>query len=291
MEVRTPTTGKLAPDVPGFESLGAADASDFLFDPPSVVTGDRIERVGAALRLPLPGTPDDTGRQREKPRGAGTGWLFLHRYRGGGLEAWRARFTHPRSTSLAARHWNLICHLQANGLAAPQLVAMGERAPAVAGAESFLITRELEGFVPLAERLAAERDRGVRRRALRSLALALQQLFRCGAWLPRTSATNLLVQARDSDDCVALQITNLRSEQQLFHGLDVARARLPAIAFTSFERGRILAEVTFDRRVELVAKLARECGDRLSARERRELLVALFPDRAQARSAARACGR
>jgi hypothetical protein len=290
LEVSARTTCKLAPDVPGLEALGASDASDFLEDPPRVVTGDRVERVGSALRLPLPGTPDSTGRQREKPRGAGTGRLYLHRYRGG-FAGWRARFTHPRSASLAARHWNLICHLQAHGLAAPQLVALIERGPGVTASESVVITRELEGFVSLAEWLASERERGARRRALRSVALAFQQLFRCGAWLPRTSATNLLVQARDSEDCAALQITNLRSEQQLFHGLDVVRARLPAIAFTSFDRGRILGEVPPAKRVEWLAKLSRETESLLGDRERRELLVSLIPDREASRSAARSCRR
>jgi hypothetical protein len=285
----TRITVKLAPDVPGLEALGARDASELFGDPPSIVTGDRAERVGSALRLPLPGTPDATGRQREKPRGAGTGLLYLRRYRPGGLEGWRARFTHPRSTSLAARHWNLICHLQAHGLAAPQLVALAERGGGVAGAESLVITRELEGFVPLAEWLAAERDRGARRRGLKSLALALQQLFRCGAWLPRTSATNLRIQARDSDDCAALQITNLRTEQQLLAGLDVVRARLPAVAFTSFASGRILSEVPLEKRFELLAKLSRECGERLSIRERCEVLVRLFESRDDALQAAWRC--
>jgi hypothetical protein len=282
-------TLKLAPDIPSLESLGASAPDDFFADPPRVVTADRATNVGSAIRLPLPGTPDEHGRQHETPRGAGTGYLQLCRFPAGGLEGWRARLTQPRSSSLAARQWNLICHLRAHGLAAPDLVALGERNSGAIASESFLITRELEGFVPLAEWLAQTRDRATRRRGLRSLALALAQLFHSGAWLPRTSFAGLMIQTRDGDDCAAIQLVNLASEQDVLRERGLVRARLPAIAFTQFARGRIVPTISARRRKELLAALAREAGSLVSPRERRELLVALRIRGADARELSKRC--
>lgn len=258
---------KLAPDIASLEALGAHALDDFLADPPALVTADRIRPRGAALEVPLPGTPDERGRQRERPRGAGTGLLLLQRFPSGGIEGLRARLTHPRSTSRAARQWNLICHLQANGVAAPQLVALGERGGAPLGAESFLLTRALEGFVPVARWLAEERDASRRRRGLKSIALACAQTLRCGAWLPRTTLSGLSIHVED-DSCAALKIVNLKSEQALLRTRGLVRARLPAVAFTEFERGRILSRISARRRDQWLTALAREARTLTSERER-----------------------
>lgn len=288
MDSRTAGFLKLAPDVGGLDALGARGLDDLFGDPPSLLTGDRARPLGTTLRLPLPGTPDESGRQREKPRGAGTGYLFLRRYPAGGVDGLRARLLQPRSSSCAARDWNLICHLQAHGLSAPQLVALAERGARPFGAESVLVTRELEGFVTLRAFLERRGPRAERRRALKSLALAFAQLLRCGAWLPRLSTDNVLVQ-EDDNDCVALRIVNLQTEQTLLRERGLARSRLPAIAFTQFERGRILPRISARRRDELVAALARDAGAALSRRERLELLVRLGYTRTQAELLAARC--
>ncbi len=199
---------KLASDVPGLEALGASAPDDFFAVPPRLVTADRALQLGDSYSLPLPGTVDADGKQHEKPRGAGTGQLLVRRFAPAAFEAWRVRFTHPRSTSSAARHWNLMCHLQAQGLATPPLVALFERH---GGAESVLVTRELDDFEALSAWLAREHLRDVRRRGLASLALALAQLLRCGAWLPRTTLANVMIQTPESHDCVALKLVNLAS--------------------------------------------------------------------------------
>ncbi len=268
--MQTAPTVRLAPDVPDLAALGAREPGDLLLESPRLETAARIEPFGAWLRVPLPGTPDRAGRQHERPRGAGTGYLWLKRF-GAGAPAWRARFTHPRSTSLAARQWNLACHLQAAGVTTPQLVALVEAPGIVTAGASVLIVRELEGFVPLRAWLASGRDAALRARGLESLALALAAVLRCGAWLPRTSANNLLLQARDSDDCVALQITNLGSEQALLRERGLVRARLPSIAFTDLGDGRIRPALAARARSAWLAGVQRELADLLAPHEAREL--------------------
>lgn len=280
---------KLAPDVPGLEALGASTLDDLFADPPRTVTSGRARRLGESWIVPLPGTPDEHGRQHEKPRGAGTGLLYVRRFAPGGVAGVRARFTRPRSSSLAARHWNVICHLQANGLAAPQLVALAERGASLLGSESVLVTRDLEGFVPLRTFLETVDRRVERRRALHSLALALVQLARCGAGLPSTTLDNLRVQ-RDDEDCVALKIVNLQSEQSLLRERELARTRLPAIAFTSFSGARLGRRPDARELDSLLVALAGAAGPLLSRRERLELLVRLGFTRAAAALAVR-CDR
>lgn len=279
---------KLAPDVPGLESLGARELDDLFADPPRTVTSSRVQRAGARFVVPLPGTPDEHGVQHEKPRGAGTGLLHVERFGRGGWAGLSARFTHPRSTSLAARAWNLTCHLQAHGVATPQLVALGERGASLFGAESVLVTRELEGFVSLREFLRTADKRSERRRALHSLALALVQVERCGAWLPTTSADNLMVQ-RDDEDCVAIKIVNLHSEQALLRERGLARSRLPSVAFTAFAGGSIRPSLARSERDAQLAKIARDVGALLSRRERLELLVRLGFTRERASALAAHC--
>lgn len=272
---------KFAPDVAGLEALGASTLDDLFADPPRTVTSERARRVGASWIVPLPGTPDDDGIQHEKPRGAGTGLLYVRRFEAGGMAGIRARFTQPRSASLAARRWNVMCHLQARGLATPQLVALAERGSSPLGRESVLVTRELEGFVSLRSFFATVTGSGERRRALHALDLALVQLERAGVSLPGTTLDNLLVQ-RDDEDCVALKIVNLQSEQSLLKERRLARSRLPGIAFTSFHDARFVRPQGPTERHALVVQLANAAGALVSRRERLEMLVRLGVARASA---------
>jgi hypothetical protein len=272
---------QLAPGVPGIDALGASSAADWLGDGSGLETGDRLQVVWSGpvetiARIPLPGTPDERGLQRERPRGAGTGWLVLHRYSGGGAELMRARFTRPRSESLAARRWNLICHLRAHGLGAPELVAMGEGRPG----ESFLLERELEGFAPLPLVIASEPPAERRRLIVRSLGLTLAGLFRSGTWLPRLRPESILVQLDEaggvrpgSEACAALEIESLRLEAGTLRALRLRRRRLPGVAFAELDRGRVLASVSARRRRRLLAALDRELPRSVTALERKKVLA------------------
>jgi hypothetical protein len=278
---------KLAPDVVGLESLGVTELVQLFESPPRTLTAARIHRCGPHWVVPLPGTPDEAGVQHEKPRGSGTGLLHLRAFPAAPLASLGARLTHPRSTSLAARTWNLICHLQAHGIAAPQLVALAERRRGF-GVESLVITRELEGFVSASEFFRTQTKRSERRRAVHSLALACTQLWRSGTRLPSTAADNLLIQ-RDDEDCVALKIVNLQSEQSLLRERGLARTRLPAIAFTSFDGGSIVREVQPREREQLLVRLSKELGESLTRRERLEWLARLGYSRASAAALAARC--
>lgn len=289
MNATAAVLSKLAPGVDSFDALGAHSAEDFFADPPRIQTAERARREASAVLLPLPGTPDESGRQFERPRGSGTGWLRLERYPAGGLEGLRARCTHPRSSSRAARTWNLICHLQAHGIAAPQLVGFAERGSSPFGAESWLLTRELEEFEPFARWLADERDDSRRRRGLDSLALSVSQLFRCGAWLPRTTLAGLRIHSH-GEDCAALAIENLRRERSLLSERGLVRSRRPAVAFTEFERGRVLARISPRRRDEWLAALAREAKDVTTVRERERFAARIVGNSTERRALAARCG-
>ena len=275
------TSLRLAPGVPGIEALGASRAEDWLGDGSALETGDRIEIVSAGpvetvALIPLPGTPDETGRRRERPRGAGTGWLVLHRYRRGGAELLRARLTRPRSASLAARRWNLICHLRAHGIGAPQLVAMGEGGPG----ESFLLERELDGFAPLPRVLDAGPSGRRRGAVLRSVGLSLGALFRSGTWLPRLRPGSILVQLDPaggvrpgSEHCAALEIESLQLEAGTLRSLRLRRRRLPGVAFVDLDRGRVLDSISPRRRRRLLESLDRALPADVRPLERRRVLA------------------
>ena len=274
------STLQLAPGVPGLEALGASAPEDFLealagalpgsTGPGSsgprftgLVTADRLELlrrgpVETVARLPLPGTPDRTGVQREQPRGAGTGMLILRVWRGGGVELLRARVTNPRSASLAVRRWNLICHLVASGIGAPALVAMGE-----SRGTSFLVERELDGFESLAALAARGLEPRRRRLIVRSVGMTLSGLFRSGTWLPELSADDILIQraAMDGshegpDTCAALEIQDLQAEREALGQLKVRRNRLPGVAIGEYRRGRVLPAISPRRRRRLLRSLA-----------------------------------
>ncbi len=279
---------KLAPDVVGLESLGVAELEQLFESPPRTVTSSRARRSGPHWIVPLPGTPDEDGIQHEKPRGSGTGLLHLRRFPLAPLASLGARLTHPRSTSLAARTWNLICHLQAHGIAAPQLVALAERRRGF-GVESLVMTRELEGFVSAREFFRTQSKRSERRRAVHSLALACTQLWRSGTRLPETGADNLLIQ-RDDEDCVALKIVNLQSEQSVLKERGLARTRLPAIAFTNFDGGSIVRDVPTKDREHLLVRLSADLGESLTRRERLEWLARLGYTQTSAAALAARCG-
>jgi hypothetical protein len=263
-----PPSLRLAPDVPDLAALGAQALEDFLAEPPRVVTAARVRRAGAWWSVPLPGTPDEHGIQHEKPRGAGTGRVLVRAWNGGGLDRWRMRVTHPRSTSAAARHWNLTCHLQAHGVGAPRLVALGER-----GGESFVIVRALDDFTPPSKWLTSEREVRARRCGLRSLVLALDALLRSGAWLPGRSLDNVMIQT-GADDCVAVQLVNLRGETELLRERGLVRVRLPVIAFTNFDGGRIYPKLSRDKRIEFLRASGGVVAANLSDRERMRVVRA-----------------
>jgi hypothetical protein len=281
----------LSPEVSSLADLGASAPED-LFDPIRLVTGRRVERLyegpgRRVLRLPLPGTPDAQGHMPEPPRGAGTGWLQVQLFRGGAAESARLHLTRPRSSSPAAREWNLACHLLATGVAVARPVALIERGRGLGVQHSCLVTRELEGWVPLGEWLESHSGAD-RKLGLTSVGACLARVFHARAWFPRLALDDLLVEdrpltesveARD-DDCAALTLERMRARQALRADLaatGLRLARLPSAALGRLSGGRLVARIAPRRRLQLLERLCNEAHQRasLTDSERRRVWVQL----------------
>lgn len=245
----------------------------------------------SVVRYPLPGTPDQAGLVHERPRGAGTGWVWLVRYQpapGGRRRSWRARITAPRSTSLAAREWNLFCCLQAAGVATPELLAVGEESSPVFAARSFLVMRELEGWQRLDGWLSDAVSDDRRRRAATALGATLGALARSGARLPELSATELWIaeSGQQGGACALEQIAQVRAAADE-SPLALPRRRLPGIAISSAAGGGLGNPLSGSEPLELLRGLeqrAPELDARFARRVARQVLGPTW------RSAARPAG-
>ena len=256
---------QLGPGVPGRRSLGAESFDDFM-GRGSLEGEDRAELVEehgsfSVVRYPLPGTPGDDGRLTGPPRGAGTGWVRLARYRGGGLlDSLRVRFTEPRSVSFAARDWNLICHLRSFGVGTPEPLCVGSAKGGGFSRDSFLVTRELSREVPLGEWLVRVHDPRARSSGLEALGATFARLFGSRVELPGLTARSIFVGVqREEQECDDHGPPGTASEMR--------RRRLPAVVLTEVRGGRIGNESTLEARAELLARLFREVQDRMSVRD------------------------
>jgi len=284
---------RLAPELPDLASLGADGPEVLLEGCGGLETADRIEVVRAQgsythLRLPLPGTPDAEGKWREPPRGAGTGWLRVRHWRDVPLELLRARLHAPRSTSHAARRWNLACHLLASGVGAPRPLALIERQRGLR-TTSVLVEFELEGFEPLPRWLERTPSGPARTRGLRSLALAVSALMRSGTWLSGCRAQDVLV-AEDEpalSDCGVERLARLQADLARWRARGLVRARLPAIAFAGLDGGTLRADLPPARRLTWLAGLERTLPEavRPVSRERARLALGALADVRAARTA------
>jgi len=153
------------------------------------------------VRFALPGTPDARGNLSAKPRALGTGFLWLTIPRGSTRELLRARFTAPRSLSLAEREWNLLCVLRAAGVGTCEPLLVGALGAGLVSARSFLLVRAPAVAFPLSrwlrtDALGAERERG-----LAALGLFLGRLGRAGVRLAGLSAADLWITPSGSGEC------------------------------------------------------------------------------------------
>ena len=249
----------LDPGVPDLAALGAPAAEAWLegFEAPGgeLVTSDGGREV---RRVPLPGTL--SGR----PRGAGTGWVLWIRYGPAALaERLFARFTHPRSDSLAGREWNLFCALRRAGVATPAPLALVWEEHPLFAPRSALVTRALEGATPLEAWFARAGDPARRRRACTALGLALARMGAAGIDLPLAPGRLLLLEDEDptrpaspADACGLEQVLAAR-RAPVDVGRPVRWRRLPEVVVADARGGRIRRHPTTRR---LVARLARDPG-------------------------------
>jgi hypothetical protein len=265
----------LAPGIPSLESLGAHAFDDF-FRTPGAPGFERAKLIRSRdgieeIRYPLPGTPkapDESAGPRGRPMGAGTGFLILRRFTRSTLrERWRARFTHPRSTSLAEREWNLMCRAREQGVATPEPLAVGRGDGAIFAERSFLVVRELDDVLSLRQWSEASLDSRLGQRVRDSLVLALERLWSAGLWLPTLNADNILVgPPRNPDggdpDCVARRIVEMQTgTKDPVDSATIGALKwgvLPEIVFTEFRGGSMTAQVSTRRRNKLLHELGRE---------------------------------
>jgi hypothetical protein len=260
---------RLAPGIPDLGALGVASAAE-LFDE-AFLPGPRAELLergarGSRLRYPLPGTSGPDGRRADRPRGAGTGWLVLERWRTASLaELLRARFTAPRSASLAERAWNVACHLRAHGVATPEPVAVGAAGAGLVSRRSFLLLRELDGYESLARWLDLELSSASRRRGAESLGRALGRLAGSGIELPALDPRSI----------------HLSIEPDLADGACQAESggppknRWPSIAFSALAGARLTRAEPAPRLARLLARLDAELRLAPAATPRLRLRAAL----------------
>jgi len=238
---------QLGPGVPDLRALGVAEVGELIdgdLERAMEIAGDG---AGALWRLPLPGTVGADGRRHEKPRGAGTGWMRLRRWSDGSwAELLRARFTEPRSASLAERAWNVACHLRANGVGTPDLVAVGARGGGLVSRRSFLMLRELDGFETLERWLAQEISLPSRRRGAIAIGSALGKVLRAGCVLPRLDARTLHLSIEPD---VAACLAESGGEK---------RNRMPSVVVSALEDARIDAAAPRRRARELLRLLDAE---------------------------------
>jgi hypothetical protein len=262
---------RLDPRLAGLHALGVERVAQLLGDDDAPLERAQalVSRAGRErLRFPLPGTPERPGGGLSgRPEGAGTGWVLLERWRRAPLlTLLRSRLTAPRSASLAERRWNLLCHLRAHGVGTPEPLAVGARGNGLVSRDSFLVTREVEGFEPVPDWLAREERPDARRRGLRALGELFCKLKVAGVALPDLAPEHVLITAPAArgEGC---------GSAPAFGGL--RRNRLPSTCLVDVTGGTIQAALPPDRLVRMLRGVDRpELA--LSAAERlRIVLVAL----------------
>jgi hypothetical protein len=278
--------------VPDLHALGAREFEDLMGETGALEgeTPEGLVSTGehrSVLRYPLPGTVHRAGEKRALPRGAGTGFVYLTRWTGGGLGARaRARLVAPRSSSFAARAWNLLCHLREHGVGTAEPLAMGEEPAALFAARSFLATRELDGMLPLPEYLAHHADPAARRRLGEALGLFLSRIAVARVELPRLSPEHVFVSRTvGGDGCAANQLQEFQARRARGTALPV-RA-LPELALASVEGGRLLEREGPELRASLLGRLAAGLDPAWGATRRELLRVAHHSAGAGADRAAR----
>jgi len=275
----------LDPGVPDLVALGATAVDDLLG------TGAPLEgeahaephaeplapgRGVATLRVPLPGTV------RGRPRGAGTGWMVVRRY-DGAPGRWGARMTAPRSDSHAAREWNLLCALRGAGVVTAAPLAVAAEAHPLFARRSALVTRALEGVVPL-EAWWREAALGARRRACAALGMTLARLDAGGFDLPlEVSRLGLLQGGEDhaetAEDACGLEQVLAARRGGTTPDLGLRWRRLPEVVLLDVSGGRVRGGPTLER-------LARRVGPAgpWTASERRRIVMAATSDAARRRA-------
>jgi hypothetical protein len=277
---------KLWPGVPDLHALGARDFDDLIGASGELEGEERGEVLlesaeRSVLRYPLPGTLTRAGERPGRPRGAGTGFVYLTRWQGGSLrDKTAARLSAPRSLSFAARAWNLICHLREHGVGTAQPLAMGEETAALFSTRSFLATRELELMQPLADYLEANRGSTARRRLAHALGLLVARLFEARVELPTLSPETIFVSREGAgEECAAQKIQEVLAPVDKSCGSPVPgleKRPLPELAIASVHGGCVVESFKERESMDLLRRLGAGVAESWQLDERELLRVAHY---------------
>ena len=255
------------PGVPDLEALGATSFENLSGEDGELTGMDRGQVVSeepmrCVLRYPLPGTvtryePGAKAQGAGRPKGAGTGHVYLTRWRGGSLfSKLRARFGTPRSSSFATRSWNLICRLREAGVGTAEPLAVGERAGVFFAPTSFLVTRELYGMTPLPAYLDARRGADERRCLATALGLLLERLFEARVRLPRLRPDHIFVSPTpEATSCAAKKIREELGAASPQPSAPLPIRAMPELAISTVCGGDIVSSLSVDDRCEFLLRL------------------------------------
>ncbi|MFT5289025.1 MAG: hypothetical protein ACI8QS_001205 [Planctomycetota bacterium] len=251
-------TFRLAPDLPSFDSLGVSSPGVLLDEERPLDRARLVASEGAfeRLLLPLPGTPlEPGGSMTESPRGAGTGWVQLDRWRRVPLGTLLGlRFGNPRSSSVADRQWNLLCHLRAQGIGTPEPLAVGARGKGLVCRDSFLVTRAFEEGTVSLDQLVAGGDQGepspdAMEHAAKALIVVLRALGDARVNLPELDARGFWlrfsphvhdpkIEADKDAGCGLSQLASWRADRAM---AGLSRDPRPAVFVSNVGGGRLLS--------------------------------------------------
>ncbi|MFT7485410.1 MAG: hypothetical protein ACI9F9_001260 [Candidatus Paceibacteria bacterium] len=240
---------RLWPGVPDLRALGARSFEDLMGSTGELEGEPQGEPRPApgeveVLRYALPGTIHHPGTKPTAPRGAGTGFVDVWRWRGGPWgQRLSARFRSPRSESFAAHAWNLYCHLREAGVGTAEPMAMGQQNSMLFASESFLVTRAMEPMQSLREYLETNEDDRGRRQLCHALGLFLRRILQARVELPALTPATLFVSRRKLDaSCAIRKIADQaagRQPQVPTAISDLDTRPLPELALVDVHGGRI----------------------------------------------------
>lgn len=162
-----------------------------------------------------------------------------------------ARFTRPRSASLAEREWNLVCYARANGIASCEPLAVGaEKAPLFAES-SFFVAVPPRNVIGLAAWMKARLPGDVRARGAQALLAALDRAASANLHLELEREEELVLSAEEAlgavgeqqaGDCSPLGQLPARA------GTALERRPLPSVYVLDFTGARIGGRGSSERR-------------------------------------------
>lgn len=265
---------RLWPGVPDLLALGAESFEDLMGES-GELEGESVAEVRPSpagcriLRVPLPGTVHQPGKKPSRPRGAGTGYVDVIRWTGGAWsERFGTRFKAPRSSSFAARAWNLLCHLREAGVGTAEPMAMGQEQAPIFAKRSFLVTRALEPMMSLVEYLDENQEPEDQRHLAHALGLFLRRIFQAGVELPVLEPQMIFVSRLKKKPSCAIQ-----KIQEQSSGVapevpvpDLSTRALPELALADVQGGRIHGELSIETRVNVLSHLTRRLAPGLRLR-------------------------